>query len=128
MKRASRPNYRAALEARRTACYISGVIGPARERASLAAGQIAETRKPQRGDMVIARDKRNLRKPRRGGMVLARTGQAAPTGLEEVIGGAATINMSLLRSWPNPAAALDGGRPARFAFLARWPAASERRR
>jgi len=31
------------------------------------------------------------------------------------------------RTSPNPAASLDGGRPLLFAFLARWPAASEPR-
>jgi hypothetical protein len=29
---------------------------------------------------------------------------------------------------PNPAASLDGGHPRLFAFLARWPAASEPQR
>jgi len=59
--------------------------------------------------MFIARHNRNLRKPRRGSMVLSRTCHAAPTGLAERIGGTVTINMSLLRSWPNPAGAEDGG-------------------
>ncbi|MEI7939570.1 MAG: hypothetical protein WCK27_23045, partial [Verrucomicrobiota bacterium] len=36
-----------------------------------------------------------------------------PTGLAEKIGGVVvTINMSLLRSWPNPAHALDGWIPS----------------
>ena len=76
-------------------------------------GAAAKAHQPQRGDMFIARPNRNLRKPRRGGMLLSRTGHAAPTGLVEKIGGVVvTINMSLLRSWPNPAHALDGWIPS----------------
>jgi len=63
--------------------------------------------------MFIARPNRNLRKPRRGGMVPSGTGHAAPTGLAEKIGDVVVaINMSLLRSWPNPAHALDGWIPS----------------
>ena len=64
-----------------------------------AAGQVTRSRKPQRGDMFIARDNQNHLKPRRGDMVLARAGHAAPTGLEEIIRGTVTTDMSLLRSW-----------------------------
>ena len=76
--------------------------------------------------MFIARPNRNLRKPRRGGRVLSRTGHAAPTGLAEKIGGVVVaINMSLLRSWPNPAHALDGWIPSLLDAGHHWPAASD---
>ena len=62
-------------------------------------------------------------------MVLSRTGHAAPTGLAEKIGGVVvTINMSLLRSWPNPAHALDGWIPSRLIAGHHWPAASDEHR
>jgi len=78
-----------------------------------AGGAVAKAHQPQRGDMFIAQPNRNLRKPRRGGMVPSRTGHAAPTGLAEKIGDVVVaINMSLLRSWPNPAHALDGWIPS----------------
>ena len=89
-----------------------------------AGGAAAKAHQPQRGDMFIARPDRNLRKPRRGGMVLSRTGHAAPTGLAEKIGGVVVaINMSLLRSWPNPAHALDGWIPSLLIAGHHWPAA-----
>ena len=43
--------------------------------------------------------KQNRLKPHRGGMVRSGKGHAAPTELERIIGGAVTINTSLLRSW-----------------------------
>jgi len=67
-------------------------LAPAADAERWAAGQAAKAPKPQRGDMFIARQNRNLRKPRRGGMVLSRTGHAAPTGRAERIGGAVTRN------------------------------------
>jgi len=94
-----------------------------------AGGATAKAHQPQWGDMFIARPNRNLRKPRRGGMVLSRTGHAAPTGLAEKIGGVVvTINMSLLRSWPNPAHALDGWIPSLLIAGHHWPAASDEHR
>jgi len=94
-----------------------------------AGGATAKAHQPQRGDMFIARPNRNLRKPRRGGMVLSRTGHAAPTGLAEKIEGVVVaINMSLLRSWPNPAHALDGWIPSLLIAGHQWPAASDEQR
>jgi len=94
-----------------------------------AGGTTAKAHQPQRGDMFIARPNRNLRKPRRGGMLLSRTGHAAPTGLAEKIGGVAVaINMSLLRSWPNPAHALDGWIPSLLIAGHDRPAASDEHR
>jgi len=92
-------------------------------------GATAKAHQPQRGDMFIARPNRNRRKPRRGGMVLSLTGHAAPTGLAEKIGGVvAAINMSLLRSWPNPAHALDGWIPSLLDAGHDRPAASDEHR
>jgi hypothetical protein len=48
----------------------------------------------------VHKPKNNLRKPHRGGIVATVAGPAAPTELEQIQGNAATINMSLLRSWP----------------------------
>ena len=94
-----------------------------------AGGATAKAHQPQRGDMFIAQPNRNLRKPRRGGMVPSRTGHAAPTGLAEKIGGVVVaINMSLLRSWPNPAHALDGWIPSLLDAGHDRPSATEEHR
>ena len=62
-------------------------------------------------------------------MVPSRTGHAAPTGLAEKIGGVVVaINMSLLRSWPNPAHALDGWIPSLLDAGHDRPSATEEHR
>ena len=123
------PNYRAALDAATGLClHIGHQRRGASERGRWAAGPAAKIHQPQRGDLSIARPSRSLRQPRRGDMEPSRTGHAAPTGLAEKSGGAVTINMSLLRSWPNPAHALDGGIPARLIAGHHWPAASDEHR
>ena len=55
----------------------------------------------RRSDMfIVPASKQNRLKPHRGGMVRSGEDHAAPTELERSIGGTVTINMSLLRSWP----------------------------
>ena len=62
-------------------------------------------------------------------MACARWHHAAPTGLAEKIGGVVVaINMSLLRSWPNPAHALDGWIPSLLIAGHDRPAASDEHR
>jgi len=110
----SRPNPAASVAAPTGVCLLRLPLGRrATDQHCWAGGAAAKAHQPQRGDMFIARPNRNLRKPRRGGMVPSRTGHAAPAGLAEKIGGVVVaINMSLLRSWPNPAHALDGWIPS----------------
>ena len=53
----------------------------------------------RRSDMfIVPAPKQNRLKPHRGGMVRSGEDHAAPTELERIIRGTATINMSLLRS------------------------------
>ena len=48
---------------------------------------------------IVHESKQNRLKPHRGGMVASGAVHAAPMELERILGCAATINMSLLRSW-----------------------------
>jgi hypothetical protein len=48
---------------------------------------------------IVPAPKQNRLKPHPGGMVRSGVDHAAPTELEQIIGGTVTINMSLLRSW-----------------------------
>ena len=57
------------------------------------------SRQLRRSGMFIAREpNQDPRKPQRGGMVARGGRHAAPTELEEIRGGAVSINMPLLRS------------------------------